>query len=169
MGSVRKWFLIPFWRLIIKFRKSNEERNILRWTLESFSGRMSSGKLELYVSQREHGVIICTGIIMNFVCGTVGVPDSVKGIRRLTPMTSLRPTLSHCFILKKNRWTNICLLPGYYPFSYIWSKAWLEIKRVSRNTLMKWFGKGSDLNSFIERRWTVQKRTIFYYIYSFET
>ena len=26
----------------------------------------------------EHGVMIWAGIIMDFVCGTVGVPDSVK-------------------------------------------------------------------------------------------
>ena len=33
---------------------------------------------KLYVRQGEHGVMIWTGILMDFVCGTVGVPDNVK-------------------------------------------------------------------------------------------
>ena len=35
-------------------------------------------RFKLYVSQGEDGVMILAEVIMDFVCGTVGVPDSVK-------------------------------------------------------------------------------------------
>ena len=35
-------------------------------------------RFKLYVSQGEHGVMIWTGVMMDFVCGTVGVLDIVK-------------------------------------------------------------------------------------------
>ena len=49
-------------------------------TVEILDGSYSSTNqwFNLYVSQGEHGVIILAGIIMDFVCGTVGGPDNVK-------------------------------------------------------------------------------------------
>ena len=114
--------------------------------------------------------MIRTGIIMDFVCGTVGELDSVK---RNLPSYLWLPWgqlyLIVWFSKKKDGQEFVFYLDITPSHAFLWSKAWLEIKGVSGNSLMKSLGKSHDFNPLERYYWTFQKRKVILFQIQFLT
>ena len=104
---------------------------------------------------------------MDFVGGTVGVPDSVKRNSLCylwIPWGQLYPIVWVSRKIDEKEFVFYLDIPLSHAF--LWFKAWLEIKGISGNILMTWLGKSSDFNP-LESYWMVQKMKVILFLLQF--